>query len=91
MIREASRSSAVWLRLNRLQAGEELRRAEGNPHDPAPLWRYQASGLSRRQIAAELDRRLIPAKNNGVRQANTVEKILDRVGRRDLATVRNAG
>ena len=39
----------------------------------------RASGLSLRKIAEELNRRLVPTKNNGIWQANTVKKILDRV------------
>ena len=37
------------------------------------------NGLSLREIAEELNRRLIPTKNHGVWQANTVRKILERV------------
>ena len=37
------------------------------------------NGLSLRKIADELNLRLIPTKNNGLWQANTVKKILDRV------------
>ena len=39
----------------------------------------RVNGLSLRRIAEELNRRLIPTKNNGVWQGNTVKKILDRV------------
>ena len=37
------------------------------------------NGCSLREIAAELNRRLVPTKNHGVWQPNTVKKILDRV------------
>ncbi len=37
------------------------------------------NGLSFRKIADELNLRLIPTKNHGVWQANTLKKILDRV------------
>ena len=39
----------------------------------------RGNGLSLRKIAEELNRRLIATKNNGIWQANTVKKILDRV------------
>ena len=39
---------------------------------------FRASGLSLWKIAGELNRRLIPTKNNGIWQANTVRKILAR-------------
>ena len=39
----------------------------------------RGNGLSLCKIADELNRRLIPTKNNGIWQANTVKKILDRV------------
>ena len=38
----------------------------------------RASGLSLWKIAGELNRRLVPTKNNGIWQANTVRKILTR-------------
>ena len=38
----------------------------------------RASGLSLWKIAGELNRRLIPTKNSGIWQANTVRKILTR-------------
>jgi predicted transcriptional regulator len=38
------------------------------------------TGLSLRACAREMNKRLIPAKNNGIWQANTVKKILDRAG-----------
>ena len=37
------------------------------------------NGLSLREIAEELSRRLVSTKNHGIWQANTVRKILDRV------------
>ena len=37
------------------------------------------NGLSLREIAEDLNRRLIPTKNHGVWQANTVRNILERV------------
>jgi hypothetical protein len=40
---------------------------------------YRAGGLSLRQIAGQLNRGLIPTKNSGIWQANTVKKILSRV------------
>jgi len=39
---------------------------------------FRASGLSLWKIAGELNRRLIPTKNRGIWQANTVRKILAR-------------
>jgi len=39
---------------------------------------FRASGLSLWKIAGELNRRLIPTKNSGIWQANTVRKILVR-------------
>ena len=39
---------------------------------------FRTSGLSLWKIADELNRRLIPTKNNGIWQANTVRKILAR-------------
>jgi hypothetical protein len=39
---------------------------------------FRASGLSLWKIAGELNRRLIPTKNSGIWQANTVRKILAR-------------
>ena len=39
---------------------------------------FRVSGLSLGKIAGELNRRLIPTKNNGIWQANTVRKILAR-------------
>jgi hypothetical protein len=39
----------------------------------------RASGLSLWKIAGELNRRLIPTKNSGIWQANTVRKILTRI------------
>ncbi len=41
----------------------------------------QGGGASLRGIAGELNRRLVPTKNAGVWQANTVRTILDRVAR----------
>jgi hypothetical protein len=38
----------------------------------------RASGLSLWKIAGELNRRLVPTKNSGIWQANTVRKILTR-------------
>ena len=40
---------------------------------------YRVGGFSLRHIAKELNRLLVPTKNNGVWQANTVKQILDRV------------
>lgn len=40
---------------------------------------YRAGGLSLRQIAGQLNRGLVPTKNSGIWQANTVKKILSRV------------
>jgi predicted DNA-binding protein YlxM (UPF0122 family) len=40
---------------------------------------YRAGGLSLREIAGELNQKLIPTKNNGIWQANTVRGILTRV------------
>jgi hypothetical protein len=40
---------------------------------------YRAGGLSLRQIAGQLNQRLVPTKNGGIWQANTVRKILSRV------------
>jgi DNA-binding CsgD family transcriptional regulator len=40
---------------------------------------YRAGGLSLRQIAGQLNQYLIPTKNGGIWQANTVRKILARV------------
>jgi hypothetical protein len=37
---------------------------------------YRAGGLSRREIAGSLNQRLVPTKNNGIWQANTVRGIL---------------
>jgi hypothetical protein len=39
---------------------------------------YRNGGLSLRQIAGQLNQRLIPAKNNRIWQANTVKGILVR-------------
>jgi hypothetical protein len=39
---------------------------------------FRASGLSLWKIAGELNRRLVPTKNRGIWQANTVRKILAR-------------
>ena len=39
---------------------------------------YRASGLSLRKIAINLNQRLVPTKQNGVWQANTVRGILAR-------------
>jgi len=39
---------------------------------------YRAGGLSLREIAGSLNQRLVPTKNNGVWQANTVRGILAR-------------
>jgi len=39
---------------------------------------FRSSGLSLWKIAGELNKRLIPTKNNGIWQANTVRKILSR-------------
>jgi hypothetical protein len=36
----------------------------------------KSNGFSLRGIARELNKRLIPTKNNGVWQANTIRKIL---------------
>ncbi len=38
----------------------------------------RATGLSLREIANELNKKLIPTKNNGIWQANTIRKILQR-------------
>ncbi len=38
----------------------------------------RATGLSLREIARELNKKLIPTKNNGIWQANTIRKILQR-------------
>ena len=40
---------------------------------------YASTGNSLRGIAKELNRKLVPTKNNGIWQANTVRKILRRV------------
>ncbi len=40
----------------------------------------KSNGLSLRGIARELNQKLIPTKNNGIWHANTVSKILERVG-----------
>ena len=40
---------------------------------------YRTGGLSLWQIAGQLNQRLVPTKNGGIRQANTVRKILARV------------
>jgi len=40
----------------------------------------RSSVLSLRGIARELNKRLVPTKNNGIWQANTVSTILSRVG-----------
>ena len=40
----------------------------------------RASGLLLREIARELNKRLVPTKNNGIWQANTVNTILSRAG-----------
>ena len=37
------------------------------------------SGLTLRDVADELNRRLVPTKNNGIWQANTVRSILQRI------------
>ena len=39
---------------------------------------YRAGGLSLREIAGNLNQKLIPTKQNGIWQANTVRKILAR-------------
>jgi hypothetical protein len=39
---------------------------------------YRAGGLSLREIAGSLNQRLVPTKNNGIWQANTVRGILAR-------------
>jgi hypothetical protein len=39
---------------------------------------YRAGGLSLREIAGSLNQRLVPTKNNGIWQANTVKEILAR-------------
>lgn len=44
----------------------------------------RASGLSFREIARELNRRLVPTKKNGIWQANTVSTILSRVGNQKM-------
>ena len=41
---------------------------------------YACLGKSFRGIARELNRKLVPTKNNGIWQANTVKKILERTG-----------
>jgi hypothetical protein len=43
------------------------------------LRQLRRNGLSLREIAEDLNRRLIPTKNHGLWQANTVRKILSRV------------
>jgi len=40
----------------------------------------RSSGLSLRGIARELNKRLVPTKNNGIWQAATVSNILSRIG-----------
>ena len=40
----------------------------------------RASGLSLRGIARELNKRLVPTKNNGIWRANTVSNLLSRIG-----------
>ena len=40
---------------------------------------YLAGGLSLREIAGNLNQKLIPTKQNGIWQANTVREILARV------------
>jgi DNA invertase Pin-like site-specific DNA recombinase len=40
---------------------------------------YRVKGLSLRKIADELNQKLIPTKNCGIWQANTVRKILERI------------
>ena len=42
------------------------------------MHQYRAGGLSLREIAGNLNQRLVPTKNNGVWQANTVRGILAR-------------
>jgi hypothetical protein len=39
----------------------------------------KSSGFSLRGISAELNKQLVPTKNNGIWHANTVKKILERV------------
>jgi len=39
----------------------------------------RASGSSLREIANEMNQKLIPTKNSGIWQANTVKKILSRI------------
>jgi site-specific DNA recombinase len=39
---------------------------------------YRVGGLSLREIAGRLNQRLIPTKNSGIWQANTVRNILAR-------------
>ena len=39
---------------------------------------YRMNGLSLRKIAEKLNQKLVPTKNYGVWQANTVKKILER-------------
>ena len=39
----------------------------------------RASGLSLKGVARELNKRLVPTKNNGIWQANTVSTILSRI------------
>jgi hypothetical protein len=39
---------------------------------------YRAGGLSLREIAGSLNQRLVPTKNNGIWQTNTVRGILAR-------------
>ena len=40
----------------------------------------RSSGLTLRGIARELNKRLVPTKNNGIWQAATVSNILSRIG-----------
>ncbi len=40
----------------------------------------RSNGLSLRGIARELNKRLVPTKNNGIWHAATVSKILSRIG-----------
>lgn len=40
----------------------------------------KATGFSLRGISTELNKQLVPTKNNGIWHANTVKKILERVG-----------
>ena len=58
----------------RLEKSEEEQEVIGT------IKQLRSNGLSLRGIARELNHRLIPTKNNGIWHANTVSKILERVG-----------